>query len=1015
MARVVDFEDGFTSETAPTDNNIATQAELDAHINDTTAVHAATSLSLPVTETLYVDKGRADTYTQTGSILAPYKTIQAAINAIQTAADNSDSKPYRIEISAGYYAEDLVISGAGFINVILDGHGAVTVDKLTMSVADAFWTFVCLGMSFADSVSIIGTTDGGTAFASGGEFRSCNFYDVTLKNLCAVYVKDSAIGGPLVVENVISAAIQKGQATGSIANTWAPANPKPGGAPYSYLNLEALVTTGDITISAGAYVQTRIGSRIGLPGGTITVNGEFIAYSSYIRAGISVGATGVFTNSGSFYDPSTLSVAGGGTVTKNSKAEVIANVPTGNLAATNVQAALDELQTDVDTRTVKATLTTKGDLYVATAAATLARQGIGTNGQVLVVDSTQTNGLKWGNAPQGLKNYIVVNADLEQGSTTGYSLGTATLTNAFPSGAPTFGSGAAGTLSLSAISSGQLAGTYSLGYTSSAATTAGNFVATDAFTVDLEGQAKVMQFKIAYSAVTNPTNGNFSGTSSNSFGVAIYDVTNSAWIQPAGVFNIVQSSGVGIASGTFQTTSNSTSYRLVFFNANASAGAITMYLDDFFVGPQITAAGAAVSDWSTYTPTITSGGTTTTNSGFYRRVGDSLEVSVYTVFSGAGAASSLSYSLPSGLSIDTAKLGAANRAISGSGSWYDASITTQYEQSITHASATTVGLLNNGGSAYLQGSSLASGDQISFYVKVPIVGWSSNTVMSNDTDTRVVAAQLGLVTNYAVSANAPIKFDTVTNDTHAGYSASTGLYTVSVPGYYRLSFTGLVTSSTSGPYVAKNGVAQSNLCSVSSTVYGAGASTVKCVAGDTLGIYSSSAVTFFGGTAPAFNTHVSIERISGPATVAATESVVAQYGSSTATSFASNGTIFNFDTREIDSHSAVTTGASWKFTAPVSGTYEVSSKYTTATAASSAVDKYRIQELFKNGSTASKFVASESSTTTTSYTKAASGSTFIYLLAGEYIDLRTLTNDATAHTLNSSTSSNWISIRRVGN
>lgn len=41
------------------------------------------------------------------------------------------------------------------------------------------------------------------------------------------------------------------------------------------------------------------------------------------------------------------------------------------------------------------TLTTKGDLYVATASATSARQGVGTNGQVLTADSAQTNGLKW--------------------------------------------------------------------------------------------------------------------------------------------------------------------------------------------------------------------------------------------------------------------------------------------------------------------------------------------------------------------------------------------------------------------------------------------------------------------------------------------------------------------------------------------------------------------------------------------------------------------------------------------
>lgn len=922
MARVVDFEDGFTSETAPTDNDIATQAELDAHINDTTAVHAATSLSLPVTETLYVDKGRADTYTQTGSILAPYKTIQAAINAIQTAGDNSDSKPYRIEISAGYYAEDLVISGAGFINVILDGHGAVTVDKLTMSVADAFWTFVCLGMSFADTVSIIGTTDGGTAFASGGEFRSCNFYDVTLKNLCAVYVKDSAIGGPLVVENVISAAIQKGQATGTITNTWAPANPKPGGAPYSYLNLEALVTTGDITISAGAYVQTRIGSRIGLPGGTITVNGEFIAYSSYIRAGISVGATGVFTNSGSFYNPSTLTITPGGTHTNNAYAEVLRNVPSGNLAATNVQSALNELQTDVDTRSVSGSPVSFAHITTPSSpAAGYSKLYAKSDNNLYIQNSAGVEtavGSGSGSSSAGLKNYITVNPDLELGLTTAYSLGTATLTNAFPSGAPTFGSGAAGTLSLSAISSGQLAGSYSLGYTSSAATTAGNFVATDAFTVDLEGQAKVMQFKIAYKAVTNPSNGNFSGTSSNSFGVAIYDVTNSAWIQPAGVFNIVQSSGVGIATGTFQTSSNGTSYRLVFYNANASAGAITMYLDDFFVGPQITAAGAAISDAESFTPT--SGTLSGSGTGKRWRVGDRMffEI-VWTVTSGLSANPSITGFLPSGLSVDTSKLLViSNRiyfpgavAVDGNVGEYlgvvalDTPFTTVFFQGPNAQDAWTPTVP----------FTWANGDVITAKFNLPITSWSSNTVMSNDTDTRVIAAYATGIPASVTSGN-PIIYPTVTRDTSGAYNSTTGRYLVQVPGFYQISIGGAAATGPSARLqIYNNAVAGPIIGFMNSTdgLY-AGSGIVYANAGEQLDVRPSANMASFAATGS-----ISINRLSGPATIAATESVNASYGLTSAQAVSANA-IIKYDTKVKDTHNAYSTSTGL-YTAPVSGSY----------------------------------------------------------------------------------------------
>jgi hypothetical protein len=44
-----------------------------------------------------------------------------------------------------------------------------------------------------------------------------------------------------------------------------------------------------------------------------------------------------------------------------------------------------------------ATLTTKGDIYVATAASTVTRLAVGTNGFSLVADSAQATGLKWAN------------------------------------------------------------------------------------------------------------------------------------------------------------------------------------------------------------------------------------------------------------------------------------------------------------------------------------------------------------------------------------------------------------------------------------------------------------------------------------------------------------------------------------------------------------------------------------------------------------------------------------------
>jgi hypothetical protein len=66
--------------------------------------------------------------------------------------------------------------------------------------------------------------------------------------------------------------------------------------------------------------------------------------------------------------------------------------PSGTIAATDVGAAIAEAASDA---TQKATLTTKGDIYVATGSATPIRVAVGSNDQVLTADSGQSSGVKW--------------------------------------------------------------------------------------------------------------------------------------------------------------------------------------------------------------------------------------------------------------------------------------------------------------------------------------------------------------------------------------------------------------------------------------------------------------------------------------------------------------------------------------------------------------------------------------------------------------------------------------------
>lgn len=73
-------------------------------------------------------------------------------------------------------------------------------------------------------------------------------------------------------------------------------------------------------------------------------------------------------------------------------------------------------------------LTTKGDLYVATASGTVARVGVGSNGDVLVADSAQTAGVKWANNRQTQTWAFTGNAAVATGKVRWYNRTGRTLT-----------------------------------------------------------------------------------------------------------------------------------------------------------------------------------------------------------------------------------------------------------------------------------------------------------------------------------------------------------------------------------------------------------------------------------------------------------------------------------------------------------------------------------------------------------------------------------------------------------
>lgn len=99
-------------------------------------------------------------------------------------------------------------------------------------------------------------------------------------------------------------------------------------------------------------------------------------------------------------------------------------VKDGAAAIRSLGSAIDStVFTNAGAATQKATLTTKGDIYAASAASTPARVAVGTNGQVLTADSTASTGIKWATPATNGRSWT----QLATGSLTGASVNLSSL------------------------------------------------------------------------------------------------------------------------------------------------------------------------------------------------------------------------------------------------------------------------------------------------------------------------------------------------------------------------------------------------------------------------------------------------------------------------------------------------------------------------------------------------------------------------------------------------------------
>jgi hypothetical protein len=140
---------------------------------------------------------------------------------------------------------------------------------------------------------------------------------------------------------------------------------------------------------------------------------------------------------------------------------------------------------------------------------------------------------------------------------------------------------------------------------------------------------------------------------------------------------------------------------------------------------------------------------------------------------------------------------------------------------------------------------------------------------------------------------------------------------------------------------------------------------------------------------------------------------LARYKTSAAPSFtATTAALINFGTQDYDTHSAVTTGASWKFTAPYAGKYRVTALVheNTASALFNGNQAWRLI-LAKTGTTTESFLAFDKPSSL-EQKPAIFGSGTISLTAGESFGV--VMNSDVNITLENDATINWIAIEYLG-
>lgn len=586
---------------------------------------------------------------------------------------------------------------------------------------------------------------------------------------------------------------------------------------------------------------------------------------------------------------------------------------------------------------------------------------------------------------------------------------------------PVDGTGGSPNITWTRNTSSPIAGTADFLFTKDAANRQGEGVSFD-MTIDEADQGKVINIRGEYKVASGTFVAGSDTTDSDLIFYA-YDITNSKLVEPT-PFRLFGQNGT--LQGSLQPDSNCSQIRLILHVASTSALAYSLRFDNFVYSREPMVVASIASDEVDFTPTG-NWVTNTTWTGSKRRVAGSMEFKARADLSGAPNSGGFFVNIPDGLSTSLPNgtaVGEVSTQDSGSGFITATAVVT---------SPTTIGIrgpttaLDPSGWSDVSPITFANGDYVSMDVRIPIIGWESQTQSGNQSQNRRITLKVGKSTGSQTSSASEqdiTGWDAITLDTASSFDISTGVYTVPESGDYRIDgCVGFASNNVGGRYavVQKGGVTQfySNVTDGNSTgsltTVVSFSGIISCVAGEQIKL---KAFQSSGGSLAYVNdnaaTNLNISKIQAPIVTLPVEKMNSRYKTAVGQSIPdSTITIVDYDTKDWDSHASVTTGVNWKWISPIAQKVFVKAELCFNSSAGWSTSEYSEIRIYKNGSSVSaKILWAKGNASETIQMSIADT---VSVNSGDYIDIRIYQNSGGALTLVADNAYNFITIDSAGN